>query len=153
MINIIYADYLRTVLLFVLFLFLFLISFSDIKKQQIPDLYIGIIGITGVILEYEYLNIEIKSVIYGMLSIGIFMILCAMVWKKSFGGGDIKLMRVSSGFLGFKGVWTAFLLGVILAFPQALYIKYSGKKDRYFPIGQYLCIGIFVHIIRIVYKG
>ena len=153
MINIIYADYIRTVLLFVLFLFLFLAGISDIINQKIPDLYIALIGITGLVIAYNFINTEVKSIICGMLSIAMFMITCVLIWKESFGGGDIKLMIISSAFLGFKGVWMAFATGILLSFPNALFIICSNSKKRYFPIGQYLCIGVFIEVIRIVYKG
>ena len=153
MINIIFVEYIRTVLLFVLFLFLCFVSLSDIKIQKIPDIYIFIILLLGVIINYKFHCITLKSIVLGCLSIGGFMIISAIIWNGCFGGGDIKLMIVSSVFLGFKYTWKAFSVGVIFALPYALWLLLKENSDRHFPIGPYLSIGIFIQTIMIVYKG
>ena len=150
---IILEQLLRTVILFVLFFFLTLISVSDIKVQKIPDLYIVIIMLLGIILNYKFITFSMADCLKGSLSIGLFMLLCALVWDKSFGGGDIKLMMAAAFIIGFKGVWRAFSSGVIMAFPYALYVIKNKRNKRSFPVGPYLCMGIYLQIIWIVYKG
>ena len=129
------------------FLFmLLLVSLSDIRFRKIPDQYILIMGITGIVSIPFFLEISIMSRIIGALCISLPLLLLCVIWPGSFGGGDIKLMAVSGFYLGWKGIVAAFLTGVLFAGVYSLVMICFGKKERRteFALGPFLCGGIVI---------
>ena len=144
--------FLRTVLLFVLSFFLFLIGKYDIRFRKIPNKYIICTGVTGGFIRFVYYYdvINIKSVVCGLVTMCIFLIIIVIFIPGSFGGGDIKLFICSSLFLGMK-VWDVFVITILGAFPVAFFKVLTRNDDKYFPIGPYISIGILLEILLLLY--
>lgn len=83
--------------------------------------------------------------ISGVFVISVPMFLLAIKKPGSFGGGDVKLMAVCGGLLGYKGICQAFCISVFLAgiYACILLLKGKGKKTQ-FALGPFLCSGVIL---------
>jgi len=152
---------------FLLIYFIFLsslivITFIDIEHQIIPDS----ITLPGVILALIFGStilpdpfsrgdlLGFKSSIFGvLLGGGLFYAIgvlgTAILKKDAMGGGDIKMMAMVGGFLGWKGViLTTFLGSLIGSIIGVFLIMIKGKeKGSKIPFGPYLSFGATVSLL------
>jgi leader peptidase (prepilin peptidase)/N-methyltransferase len=135
---------------------LIVITFIDIDYQIIPD-RISIPGIPlglllgSTLLPDPFLRSELlgfKASFIGFLCGGLGFYLIAVLGKLVFrkdamGGGDIKLMGMIGGFLGWKGViFTAFLGSLFGSVIGIALIAWKGRKwGAQIPFGPYLALG------------
>ena len=144
---------------------LLIMGFIDIDTYLISD----VIVLPGIVLGFLF-SIFFPQMHYGLTKagsiwyslIGILvgcgiLIFLAMVGKLLFrkeamGGGDIKLLAMIGGFLGWKSVFItiffASLLGTIISL--TLIALKKKKMEDYVPFGPYLGLGA---IIALFYKG
>jgi leader peptidase (prepilin peptidase)/N-methyltransferase len=146
----------HTLIYFVFCSSLIVISFIDLDFQIIPDVItlpgipIGII-FGGFLLLNPFmrnLSLGIKSSLIGtFIGFGLFYLIAVVglhVFKKeAMGGGDIKLMAMVGGFLGWKGViLTTFLGSLSGAIVGVLVILFKGKeRGSRIPFGPFLALG------------
>jgi len=138
---------------------LILISFIDLNFQIIPDVITlpGIpMGIVfgGFLLINPFmrdLSLGLKSSLTGaFIGFGLFYLIAVagshIFKKEAMGGGDIKLMAMVGGFLGWKGViLTTFLgslSGAIVGVLMILF-KVRGHGSR-IPFGPFLALGSMI---------
>src|SRR4030042_1634556 len=134
---------------------LIVISFIDLDFQIIPDVITlpGIpIGIMfgGFLLLNPFmrsLSLGIKSSLMGaFIGFGLFYLVAVaglhIFKKEALGGGDIKLMAMIGGVLGWKGViLTTFLGSLSGAIVGVLVILFKGKeKGSRIPLGPFLAL-------------
>lgn len=142
---------------------LIVIFFIDLDHQIIPNsiTYPGMplaVLLGSTILPDPFLRTELlgfNSSIIGFLTGGGFFYLVAvagkLVFKKeAMGGGDIKMMAMIGGLLGWKGViLTTFggsLLGSIVG---VILIKLKGREwGSKIPFGPYLALGALISLLR-----
>jgi leader peptidase (prepilin peptidase)/N-methyltransferase len=150
--------------LYILLYFIFcsaliVITFIDLDFQIIPD-RITLPGIPiaiifgGFFLMDPFLRnspLGIKSSIIGAcLGFGFYYIIAEagyrILKKEAMGGGDIKLMAMIGGFLGWKGViLTTFLGSFSGAVISILLMSFKGRKwGSKIPFGPYLALGAFI---------
>ena len=132
---------------FLLLLLLFQISYVDYKTYRIPleyNLCLGLLAVGRLV----YWEMQPASFVAASLFMGIFLGTFYYLSKgELLGGGDVKLMMAAGLHLGIRRVFFAFFMGCILAsFLEGIRIK-SGRGNRIFAMGPYLCIGIFCQII------
>ncbi len=141
---------------------LIVIFFIDLDHQIIPNsiTYPGIpiaVFLGSTILPDPFMRSEmlgVKASVIGFIAGGGFFYLVAkvgkMVFKKdAMGGGDIKMMAMVGGLLGWKGViLTTFggsLLGSIVG---VTLIKMKGKEwGSKIPFGPYLALGALISLL------
>ncbi len=152
----------------ILFVYLFFVStlivifFIDLDHQIIPNsiTYPGIpiaVILGSTILPDPFMRTELlglKASVIGFVAGGGFFYLVAvagkMVFKKdAMGGGDIKMMAMVGGLLGWKGViLTTFggsLLGSIIG---VILIKLKGREwGSKIPFGPYLALGALISLL------
>ncbi len=129
-----------------LFLILVIVSINDLRTFTIDNKFILMLlalGIINTIYTENYIdNILAAFIIFIVLIISSFIGL-------KIGMGDIKLISVSAFFLGIKGVFIAFMIGMVLsAFVGLilLIIKKIEIKDK-IALAPYLSVGIIVVLI------
>ena len=137
---------------------LFYICIIDIRKKIIPDRGFIILVIIGLLKGMLKANVEgyfLGMCVYPMPLI-ILYILEDYFKKELIGFGDIKLMMVIGGNMGYKSLAEVvkfyhvvyFLAGItIILF--LLYMKYKGKKAEYIPFAPFLATGFIVRVLNI----
>ena len=141
-----------------LFSFLFtcaliVITFIDLKHRIIPD----VITLPGIPLfalaAIFFMDITLKSSLIGILAGGGCLYLVAFVYqlltkREGMGGGDIKLLAMLGGFLGWQSLWfiimASSLIGAVAGI-SAMICK--GKDTKYaVPFGPFLSIAAVAYI-------
>ncbi len=133
-----------------LFAFLFtcaliVITFVDLKHQIIPD----VITLPGIPLfalaAIFFMDITIKDSLIGILAGGGFLYLVAITYqlvtkREGMGGGDIKLLAMLGGFLGWQSIWFIIMAGSIVGAVAGISVMiWKGKDTRYpIPFGPFL---------------
>jgi leader peptidase (prepilin peptidase)/N-methyltransferase len=141
---------------------LIVILFIDLEHQIIPDritlpgIPIAII-LGSTVLPDPFLRMELlglKSSLIGFVSGGgsfylIAVIGKAILKKDAMGGGDIKMMALIGGILGWKGViLTTFLGSLAGSVVGIVLIMLKGREwGSKLPFGTYLALGAFVSLI------
>lgn len=123
----------------------------DLKTYSVPLLILIYLGITRIVLiaievlVYQNLIIEILSV-YGIgilvaLSISLVVYFAS---KKGIGEGDIILLSIVGGFVGFSNILTIYVLTVIIALFISIYYLVRKLKTKKESIPMIPCIMISV---------
>lgn len=156
-------DFSWSLLIYFIFLSsLIVITFIDIEHQIIPN-RITLPGIVialifgSTILPDPFSRSELlgfkASVIGVLLGGGLFyavgVLATAVLKKDAMGGGDIKMMAMVGGFLGWKGViLTTFLGSLFGSIIGVSLIMIKGKKwGRKIPFGPYLSLGATLSLL------
>lgn len=131
----------------IFFTLLLLVSYQDLKKRKIPDLYIIFILITGLFsccLSEQPLSIPER--IAGAFCISFPMFLLTFSRPRAFGGGDIKLMAVCGFYLGPRRITSAAVIALFLAVVYSLLCILIKKADKNttIPLGPFLSIGMLI---------
>jgi leader peptidase (prepilin peptidase)/N-methyltransferase len=141
---------------------LIVISFIDLDFQIIPDritltgIPIGIIFGGFLLLDpfMRHSHLGIKSSLIGaFIGFGFYYLIAEAGYrifkKEAMGGGDIKLMAMIGGFLGWKGViLTTFLGSLSGTIIGILLMLIKGREwGSKIPFGPYLALGAFVTLL------
>ncbi len=132
---------------------LIVITFIDLKYQIIPD----VITLPGIPLfalaAIFFMDITLKASLIGILAGGGSLYLVALGYqlltkREGMGGGDIKLLAMLGGFLGWQSLWfiimTSSLIGAVAGI-SAMIVK--GKDTKYaVPFGPFLSIAAVAYI-------
>lgn len=131
---------------------LLLISQSDIKGNQIPNLYIVLLFVP-IIIEIIFVGtVSNTERLVGFLLMAIPLTTVKMIKPNGIGGGDIKLLALSGLLLGYD-VIAALLIGSILAGVVNIFLLIIGKvkRNQRCWVGPYYAIGIwycYVYMLR-----
>ena len=136
----------------------FYICMTDIKRKIIPDSGFVILIITGLLKGMAKGNLEgnfLGMCVYPMPLI-ILYILEDYFKKELIGFGDIKLMMVIGGSLGYKNLaevikfyHVVYFIAGITVILFILYAKYKGKKTEYIPFAPFLATGFIMRVLNI----
>lgn len=137
---------------------LFYICIIDIRKKIIPDRGFIILVIIGLLKSMLKANVEgyfLGMCVYPMPLI-ILYILEDYFKKELIGFGDIKLMMVIGGSLGYKNLaevikfyHVVYFIAGITVILFILYAKYKGKKTEYIPFAPFLATGFIMRVLNI----
>ena len=141
-----------------LFSFLFtcaliVITFVDLKHQIIPDV-ITLPGIPLFALAAIFLmDVTFRDSLIGILAGGGFLYLVALGYqlltkREGMGGGDIKLLAMMGGFLGWQSLWFIIMAGSLVGGVVGISVMISKGKDTKYPIpfGPFLSIAAVAYI-------
>lgn len=143
---------------FLLACILIVVTFIDIERQEIPDvfslpgIFIGIALVT--VFKFRgpvtYLGSFVNSIL-GVLAGGASMFLLGFFGelifrREALGGGDVKLMAMIGAFLGWKLTLLTFFLAPILGSGVGIFMKLKLGKDI-IPYGPYLAIAAIVSLL------
>jgi len=132
---------------------LIVITFIDLKHQIIPD----IITLPGIPLfalaAILFMDITIKDSLLGILVGGGFLYAVAFGYqlltkREGMGGGDIKLLAMMGGFLGWQSIWFIIMAASIVGAVVGIFVIIrKGKDTRYaIPFGPFLSIAAVAYI-------
>ncbi len=135
---------LETAINCVFFAILTIITFIDMDTMEIPPILNIIILGLGIITIFVNPEVTIVQRIIGAVCISGFMLIVTFIVAGAFGGGDIKLMAAAGFMLGWKGILTAFLVGLFVGAAIGIVLIARRKKGgkEHMPFGPSLCIGL-----------
>lgn len=125
---------------------LIVISYIDFKNSIIPNQFIVIILLLGIIFNAIDRCQSLLSIVIGFFIISGPMLLTYIVTNRSIGGGDIKLMAVVGMFIGAKKIVIAFFVSSCISSIILLLLLVLRKikiKDK-IPYAPFLSIGILI---------
>lgn len=141
-----------------LFSFLFVcalivITFVDLEHQIIPD----VITLPGVPLfalaAIFFMDVTFRDSLIGILAGGGFLFLVAlgyqlMTKREGMGGGDIKLLAMLGGFLGWQSLWFIVMAASLIGAVAGISVMIArGKDTRYaIPFGPFLSAAATLYI-------
>lgn len=127
---------------------LIVITFIDLKTQEIPDELIIFGLITGLLFNLYDIKANLLQGILGFLLGGGSFLIIAMITRGAMGGGDIKLMAVLGLYFGWKMViliaLLSFILGAIISLVLII-AKIKGRKD-YIPFGPFIATSALITV-------
>ena len=133
---------------------LVVITFIDLDFQIIPDritlpgIPLGIIA-GSLLLPDPFMRVTLlgyKAAIAGFLAGGGFFYLVAALSRGGMGGGDIKLMAMVGGLMGWKAVLLTTFLGSLSGSVVGIFlmvVKGRGRKSK-IPFGPFLALGAVI---------
>lgn len=114
-------------------------SVSDIQTHTINEdahLIILVAAFIGVKMT------DLPSMMIGLLVVGVFLFICALIFHGRFGPADMKISAASAFLLGFEKGYIGLAIGLFLSIIINLIIeKVKKNKDHPFPLVPYLSIG------------
>lgn len=116
---------------------LFTVTFTDYKRQIIPNKVIA----TGILVRFVYAVIEfltmgkaffqiLKSDLFSLIFVAILLFLGVILIKNGIGMGDIKLFLVMGLYQGIAGLISSLFFSLIIAFFAAIGMLITRKKSR-----------------------
>ena len=141
-----------------LFAFLFtctliVITFIDLKHQIIPD----VITLPGIPLfalaAFLFMDVRFRDSLIGILAGGGFLFLVALGYqlltkREGMGGGDIKLLAMLGGFLGWQSLWFIIMAASLIGAVAGISVMISRGKDTKYaiPFGPFLSVAAVAYI-------
>ena len=134
----------NTFVYFAFFAILTIIAIIDLDTMEIPPVLNAIILGLGIISIFTNPEVTIVQRLIGFICISGFMFLVNLIVNGAFGGGDIKLMAAAGFLLGWKGVLSAFLIGIFVGAAVGIVLIARRKKGgkEHIPFGPSLCVGL-----------
>ncbi|MGD0274581.1 MAG: prepilin peptidase [Syntrophales bacterium] len=138
---------------FVFVAVLVVITFVDLDHQIIPDI-ITLPGIPLFLLAAVFImNISFRDALIGMAIGGGLLYLIAFSYefltkREGMGGGDIKLLAMLGGFLGWQSLWVILLVSSLSGALVGLALMIARGADLKYavPFGPFLAIGAMTYI-------
>ncbi len=132
---------------------LIVITVIDLYHQIIPDV-ISIPGIgVGVLASLIIPQITLLNSLSGILLGGgsLFLVATVYEWlfkREGMGGGDVKLLAMTGGFLGWKAVILTVLLGSLFGSITGMIVMILKRKDFKYaiPFGPFLSLGAVISL-------
>ncbi len=120
------------------------LSVIDFRTFEIPlgfNIFIGILGVTQLALDYK----NWPTYLIGFFAVSGFIYILILLTKgRAMGGGDCRLMAAAGLLLGWKLIVLAFILGCIFGSILHTIRMVITKADHVLAFGPYLSLGIMV---------
>lgn len=124
------------------------IAWYDSQTMQIPNRYLQILLIPVVLTALLHLVDSGRwwDCLAGVFAVSLPMYLLTLLIKDCFGGGDIKLMAVCGGWLGWQDISLAMFMAVIAGGVYGVYLLGKNKEKRFqhFAFGPFLVAGMMI---------
>ncbi len=99
------------------------------------------------------MDIPIRDSLIGILAGGGFLYLVALGYqllakREGMGGGDIKLLAMLGGFLGWQSLWFVIMASSLIGAVTGIFVMISkGRDSKYaIPFGPFLSMGAVAYI-------
>ena len=140
-------NFLQFIFYSILFFFLIIITFVDLRCKIIPDS----ITLSGIIigLIFNFLNKNFLPALYGAVLGGGILFLIAVISKGGMGGGDVKFLAMLGAFFGWRKVLFILFLASLFGSLVGGYLILFKKKSRKTAIafGPFLSLAAFIILI------
>ncbi len=132
---------------------LIVITFIDLEHQIIPDI-ISLPGIPVFALSaIFFMDVTAKDSLIGILAGGGFLLAVASAYqlvtkREGMGGGDIKLLAMLGGFLGWQSLWFIVMAASFIGAVAGVFLILSkGQNTKYaIPFGPFLSVAAAAYI-------
>ncbi len=151
----------QLIIFFNLLFVLLVISFIDIKTQQIPDvlsyytIFFGVVfsldnSLLGERIFIKFSNALIGGIVGFLTGYTIDFLGRRIFRKPSLGGGDIKLFCGIGTYLGYTGVFKIIFLSSLIASVYAVLSSVVRKEPifgKYLPFAPFICIATILYVL------
>ena len=137
------------------------VAMIDARTRLIPDRYVTAIFVlagtgflaswlSGIVSGAGCLPVGSRELILdhltGLVSLSLPLLLLAVLFPGSMGGGDIKLLAAGGFYMGVRRILPAFFLAMVLAGTAGTVLVLSGRRKPgdTIPLGPFLCIGMTI---------
>lgn len=124
------------------------VSVIDIKTMEIPY---SLLVVCLMLMICSFLmqdDLTGGERLLGSMIVSCPMILCNVLIKESFGGGDVMLLMICGMMLGWKIIVLGTIIAILLAGIVAFYLVFiCRREDKYMAFAPYLCVGMFIAIL------
>ena len=122
---------------------LLLISWEDKCTHRISNKSLVYLLVTILLYALQEEPQKFTDKIIGILIVSMPMLVIAILWPGSFGGGDIKLMAICGLLLGKNDILHAAWIALLMAsaFAGCLLLLEKRRKKE-FALGPFICIGV-----------
>lgn len=137
---------LASITAFVFIGMLTVVAFVDIDTLEIPNGFVLVIFIIGLVSVVTMPGITLIERVVGMASASLPLLFITLAVPGAFGGGDIKLTGASGMLLGWKLNLAALFLAVLTGGLYGIFLLGTRKKGRkdHFAFGPFLCLGMLI---------
>lgn len=140
---------------FVFFAVITVVALVDMDTMEIPpELHFVTLGLGIVMLiksfiaesPFTWINATWQQRLVGAICVSGFMFVLSLIIKGAFGFGDVKLMAAAGFLLGWRGILTAFIIGIFVGAAAGVVVIAQRKKGgkEHIPFGPSLCVGLVV---------
>lgn len=121
------------------------IAINDSKTQKITNRSLLTLLTVGMGAMGQ-MPLTVVDRIIGVLLCSVPLLIISMIRPGAFGGGDIKLLAIAGGLLGWRGGLLALCAGVITAGVYSTVMLATGKMKRKdtIALGPFLCFGMVI---------
>ncbi len=139
-----YEDWYTTITVSGFILLITIITIIDIATMEIPNTFVIIAFVLGIISILTMPGTSLPSRILGMFVVSVPLLLITLLVPGAFGGGDIKLMAACGLFLGTKLTLLSFAFAVLTGGLYGIWLLVMKKKSgkEHFAFGPFLCLGM-----------
>ena len=144
------ADILRIIFKLIAAGLLVIIAWTDWRIKRIPNSCVLGVLASGIISIWIFSEISLMQRMTGCFCISIPLLVLACLIPGSIGGGDVKLLAAGGFLFGMRGIWNAFVMGIMSAGAYCiivLFLKMAGRKSE-IALGPFLCIGMVIEILK-----
>ena len=132
----------------VFIIMLVVILVVDIKTMEIPNRFVIIVGIIGVMAMVFLDNLTLANRLMGFICISLPLLVITLIRPGAIGGGDVKLMAASGLYLGVELTVFSFFIGATCGAVYGIWLLLRGRgKKEEFPLGPFLCGGMLIAIV------
>lgn len=123
---------------------LLVVACVDLAIMEIPNTFVIIALVLGIISIFTMPGTSLPSRILGMFVVSVPLLLITLLVPGAFGGGDIKLMAACGLFLGTKLTLLSFAFAVLTGGLYGIWLLVMKKKSgkEHFAFGPFLCLGM-----------
>lgn len=141
-----YGLNLQSAVLFAFFAMLTVVSIVDLETMEIPNGFVIVVLVVGVVSIFAFPEISLIQRIIGLVAVSGPLLIITLIVPGAFGGGDIKLMAAGGVFLGWKISLIALFLAILIGGAYGIYLLATRKKGKkgYFAFGPFLCLGMAI---------
>ena len=130
------------------------VAWIDWDTMKIPDSLLIVAAIAGVCWVLSSSTLTWQDAVLGVLAgaLPLLLIDCMVrliAKKPGFGFGDVKLMAAAGLFLGWHGIYIAYMAAFIAGGIFGVYLLATKKAERgsYLPFGPFLCFGVLLSLL------
>ncbi len=125
------------------------LAFIDLDTMEIPNGLLIYLCLPSLALVFLLPGFSLLSHLIGFFAVSLPLFLIALLVSGAFGGGDIKLMAVCGGALGWQLILLAFFAALLIGGVQSVYILLTRKNGlkQQFAFGPALAAGVILSVL------
>lgn len=139
-----FNDYYKTIYIFTLFFFSYLIAMVDLKSLRIPNALVAVLLASGFIFLIAGINAVPFIQSLGGLIAGFLLMAVPYYLNVGIGGGDVKLLAACGFFVGYMSVLYIMILVGVFTLIYLLYKSFRKKTNIMLGLKEMVPMGPFI---------